>query len=302
MPKLLLHAYLDESADEQRQSVFCVGAFLAAESHWRAIETEWKSRLTSEGIAYFRSTDCKAASGPFFQLRKKYGSLPAALQVARRVRADLEDLLLSFPWIGFGLGVVVEDYDAVLKEIPETGFLFAKDHTVAAYSQMIYEVARSVRKNAAGHEITFVIDDSSSGPKIEDAARAIKVIHPVIGSSIAGVAAGDDKTTISLQVADLVAGLVKDTFLAWLQDGKPRHVPIPAKWMNHFEVIGTWDAEHMLRTFGKTLRSRRFVQGLLPSPKLPPIPKSILRKARREMARQAMKGRQPTGSSESEPK
>jgi hypothetical protein len=302
MPKPLLHAFLDESADEQRKSAFCVGAFLAAEPHWRAIEAEWKSRLTSDGIAYFRATDCKAASGPFFQLRKKYGGLPGALQAAERVRTDLEDLLLSFHWIGFGLGVVVGDYDAVLEGIPETGFFFAKDHTVAAYSQMMYEVARSVRKNAAGHEVTFVIDASSCGPKIEDAARAIKIIHPVIGSSIAGVAEANDKMTVSLQVADLVAGLVKDTFQTWLQSGKPRYLPLSARWTNHFEAIGTWDAEHMLRAFGKTLRSRRFAHGLLPSPKLPPVRKSIIKKARREMARQAMKDKQPTGSSGSAPK
>lgn len=289
----VLGAFLDESADETRTGVYAVGVFLASEAYSRVIEHAWSKRLSEDAVPYFRSTDCRAVVGPFRSLRQKYGGLENAREAAARIRADLEEILLSFHWIGLGIGVVVEDYDVVLKEIPETGFFFAKDHTIAAYSQIIYEIARAIRKKAPGHAVSFMIDGSSSREKIQDAVRAIKIIHPVVGSSITTITAGDDKTVVSLQVADLLASIVKDSFLKWLAAGRLQHVPLEAKWVDHFEVIGTWDAAQMLRTFGKTLRSPRFAKGLLPSPKQPPIRKSVIKKARREMVRQAMRDRRP---------
>ena len=126
----------------------------------------------------------------------------------------------------------------------------------------------------------------------------MKIIHPVVGSSVTTVAGGDDKALVPLQIADLLANIVKDTFLKWPADGRPRHVPLDARWVDHFEAVGCWDAAHMLRSSGKTLRSPRFAKGHLPSPKLPPIPKSVIKKARREMAREAMKGRQASSPAE----
>jgi hypothetical protein len=148
---------------------------------------------------------------------------------------------------------------------------------------MMYEVARSVRKNAPGHLVSFVIDDSSCSPKIADAARGIRVIHSTIGRSIHSVAPLDDKAHPALQVADLIASVVKDAFLKWLKGGRPRHVPLDAKWRDHFEAIGAWDEAHMLRSFGKTLASRRFAKGLLPSPPPPAMTKGERKRLRREM-------------------
>jgi len=273
-----------------------VAAVLAAEANWGMIDMAWSKRLAEDAVPYFRATACRAVNGPFRSLRQKYGGLEKAREAAARIRSDLEAILLSHHWIGFGIGVVVADYDEVLKQIPETGFFFAKDHTVAAYSQIFYEVARSVRKNAPEHAISFTIDDSSSRAKIEDAVRAMKIIHPVVGSSVTIVTAGDDKAVVPLQIADLLANIVKDTFLKWLADGRPRHVPLNPKWVDHFEAVGSWDAAHMLRSFGKTLRSPRFAKDRLPSPKLPQIPKSVIKRARREMALGAMKERQASTS------
>jgi hypothetical protein len=274
--------------------VFCVGAFLAAEPHWRAIQEQWTVRLAFDNIAYFRATDCKAVKGPFYNLRGKCGSLTLAMQAAADIRTDLEQILLAAHWIGFGLGIVIRDYNHVLKQIPETGFFFAKDHTVAAYSEMMYEVARSVRKNAPGHTVSFVIDASSCSAKITDALRAIKIIHSTIGTSIDTVTALDDKTHPPLQVADLISNIVKDSFLEWLKQGKPKYVPLDAKWLNHFQAIGTWDEAHMLHSFTKTLTSTRFGKGLLPSPPQPEMTKAQRKRMRREMVRTRL-GSKPTG-------
>jgi hypothetical protein len=92
----VLQSYLDESADEQRKNVFCVGGCLASDLNWTAIEKAWTGRLAADSIAYFRATDYKAVKGPFSKLRSKCGSLAVAMRVAEGIRADLERILLSF--------------------------------------------------------------------------------------------------------------------------------------------------------------------------------------------------------------
>ena len=116
----VLHAFLDESADETRVEVYSVGAFLAAEANWEMIEAAWSKRLAEDAVPYFRATDCRAVIGPFRSLRRKYGGLEKAREAAACIRSDLEAILLSYHWIGFGIGVVVADYDEVLRQIPET--------------------------------------------------------------------------------------------------------------------------------------------------------------------------------------
>src|SRR5207245_1501086 len=74
----------------------------------------------------------------------------------------------------------------------------------------------------------------------------------------------DDKTTPPLQMADLVASIVKDMFLDWLSKGKPRRVLLEDKWHSHFERIGRFDAEQMVKSLKKTLESKRLTKGELP--------------------------------------
>lgn len=101
----ILESFLDESADEQQEAAFCVGAFLCAKDILKVIQNAWVSRLQAENVAYFRASDCKAARGPFGGLRKTNGSLDLAKQAAFKIRTDLESILLSSHWIGFGLCV-----------------------------------------------------------------------------------------------------------------------------------------------------------------------------------------------------
>ena len=48
----IVDCYLDESSDEKREQVFCVGGIIASAYHWTAIQNEWRKRLA--GIDYLR--------------------------------------------------------------------------------------------------------------------------------------------------------------------------------------------------------------------------------------------------------
>ena len=222
----VLDTFIDESSDQTRKDVFCVAGFLAHEHFWKPLEERWVKRLAEDGVKYFSAKDCKSVQGPFSHLRKVHGSLEEARKVANSIRADLEDILVPPPelppsqWHGFSLAVVIPEYNHVRDEYPESRVFYAKDPTVAAYSQIMYEIVRAVRRKAKKFGIAYIIDQSNDFKKINHAFKAMKVNHPVIGFSAKTCAPFDDKQTPGLQMADLLASVSKDISLEWLASGR----------------------------------------------------------------------------------
>lgn len=282
----VVDSYSDESADEKCEQAFCIGAIIAGGHHWTPIQEEWKRRLN--GLDYFSTKDHRALGGPFQKLIRECGSLNAARKRADEIRADLEDVLLSVDWWGgFGVVVPIEDYRAIFHTSPFARHIY-KDlaiPTVPAYSQMMFQIAHTVRRETPGQEVAvaFYIDKSSEAEKIQNAHRAIKINHPTIGRSlVAPPVPLNDKLTPALQAADLLAGMVKDAALKWIADGRPRGgVAIDLKWRRHFaEPIGVFDSQQMLRSIEKTLGSKRFIAG-----KLPEQPQQISKRERKRQQR-----------------
>ena len=145
----------------------------------------WLKALAKEEIDYFHATDCKSVSGPFRKLIRKYRGFDAAKKIADGIRLDLETILLSFPWVGFGIGVDIQSYHQFRQEQPLTKIFFSEDPTVQAYTRIMYQVTNSTRREAPGHSVAFVIDQSSYDEKIIHAFNAMKVQHPIISNSIA---------------------------------------------------------------------------------------------------------------------
>jgi hypothetical protein len=262
----ILESFLDESADEQQEAAFCVGAFLCAKDILKVIQNAWVSRLQAENVAYFRASDCKAARGPFGGLRKTNGSLDLAKQAAFKIRTDLESILLSSHWIGFGLCVDLPEYANAWSALPEARLFFSEDPTVAAYSSMIQTITEAVVKQPGNHAVKFVVDDSTYSEKISDAYEAVKTYQPELAQSMATLIPLDDKVTPPLQMADLIASILKDSFIAFKETG----APFPARWDSHIEPIGIWDGEHTLDSIITTIDSDLFLTGQLvlqPGPK-----------------------------------
>jgi hypothetical protein len=282
MQNVSFQSHIDESSDGKQQDVFCVGGLLANPHHLQAMQNAWMERLrVPDEIEYFRATECKGVHGAFFKLRKKLGS--DAQGVADKMRADLEDILLSHSWRGFGIAILMSDYREIWNSFPIARQFYRKDPTEAAYAGMFFEIARAVQKNAPEYQTEYIIDDSAYSEMIGEAFKGLKTNHPEIALAMATVAPKDDKLTVPLQMADLVASLVKDIFLQWLASGKPEHVPLEEKWLNHFDLIGRWDKEHMLTNMAHTLGDPRYGSGLLARKPLPQPTGQELK--RREKAR-----------------
>jgi hypothetical protein len=278
----------DESSDQQQQEVFCVAAFLANETYWRPLEVRWVNRLHEDHIEYFRASDCKAVRGAFNHLRKKHGSFLKAQEVADKLRADLENILLTppSPWIGFAAGVVISDYDAVRQVFPEARYFFGEDKTVPAYRQVMYEVARTVRRKAKEFGIAYIVDDSTYSQEIKQAFDATKNNHPTVAASMKTIAALDDKATPALQIADLFANVCKDIFLDWLRGGAQH--PEFGKWHDHIDRMGKFDKGVMLHSLLKTLNSPRLAKGTLARQFIPEhrITKSKRKQMRRKLTKE----------------
>jgi hypothetical protein len=199
---------------------------------------------------------------PFFALRQKYGS--EAQNVVDKLRSDLEDILLSHLWYGFGIGILVHDYNEIRNTIQTARRIFRADPAETAYMQIFYQMTHAVQKTNPGYQVEFTIDDSTYSPQIIEAYKALKIIHPELVPNMGTILPRDDKVIPPLQMADLMANIVKDVFVEWLDEGKPEFANLEKKWHSHFAVVGKMDREHLLDTVAETLNDPRYAAGLFP--------------------------------------
>jgi len=257
----LLSSYLDESADKEKKKVLCVGGILIHEENLRRIQDEWITVLRDAEISYFHYTECKGLHGEFLPYRNKYKS--NAHSEAEKVMRRMEGILLSGSWIGFSAAVLVSEYIGVLRDLAASKHIFREDPTESTYGQLMWEIARQVRKNAKGFQVAYFIDSSADFSKIYETFRGTKINHPVIGKTMVSIAPLDDKTVPALQMADLLIGTIRDAFVDWLQSGRPERSILDAKWNQHVEPTWIWDKAHMLRLIRTTIRSRKLKDGTI---------------------------------------
>jgi hypothetical protein len=288
----MFDSYLDESSDKHQESVVCVASFLARERYWQHIQQLWIDRLAKDGVKYFSAKECRAVQGPFRHLRRIHGSLEAAKAVAAKIRSDLETILLSEPqWTGFCVGIIVQDYKEVLRDYPIAARFFARNPLEHAYAQVMYESTHTVRRKAKGNKVAFFIDDSTYSDQVINAFKSMRTNHPMIAKSAKDdVLPLDDKDTPPLQVADLLASIAREGFLAWMKDRSKGNYPLPEQWDARFERIGMWDKKHMLRSLARTHSSARFANDTLA--RRPPTEKKMTRGDIKRMRRAmvALKG------------
>jgi hypothetical protein len=266
----MLSAYLDESADKQKKVVLCVGGIVAADPFLQGIQDSWKKRLELENVPYFRYSDCKGLHGSFFHFRKRHGA--SGYDRAEKLMRDLEDILLSTSWIGFGMGVIIQEYKKVISEFPGLSTIYLEDPNESAYGQMMYEIARAVRKNAPGHQVAYLVDESSDYPKIAGAFRATKINHPIVGRTMTTVSPLNDKVVPSLQMADLVLGKIRESFARWMSDRTHTlNEDWSDEWNAHISDVGIWNRAHMLRGLRATLTKAQTGNAALRPPPTPSL-------------------------------
>lgn len=169
----------------------------------------------------------------------------------------------------------MSEYNEVFHVSPAARMLYLEDDpTEAAYAKVMYLVARSARKNAPGAEIAYVIDEAEFSGKIADVFKAIKQNNPVIGKVMRNIVPLDDKVTVPLQIADLIASVLKDGILERFRTGEP--LKLPDNWNGHFDEGGLFllDKTSILHDIRATLKSKRYYKGKLAKRPVAPLSKS----------------------------
>jgi hypothetical protein len=276
-----LVSFLDESSDGKRKICFCVGGFVTHSSVIERISKRWNERLRRDNISYFRFTDFTHLHGQFLRFRKEFGV--DARKRADDLLRDLENIFLSVPWVGTGMGILMPDYDQFLSEMPASRLLFAPDPTESAYGQMIYQIARDAKNNAPGFDVAFSVDISSDYPKIAAAFQGVRDSHPVIGKSMATIAPLDDKLNPSIQMADLIVGRIRQEFARWRADPEYQlGMGWSEEWNARIGPIGIWNRAHMKRTVLNTLDRADRGKFAFREVKQPPIHRRRVEKKRRK--------------------
>lgn len=248
----IFEAALDESSDQKCETIFVAAGFIGLEDCWKDVERRWLEVLKKHGMQYFKSKEWKSLTGQFRKFRSNAYPKPLGGQTADAVREELVTIILSSNLIGFAVGILMKDYNEVLQKMAASRVFYNDDPHVEAYYSLMHEIVRTVRRKAKGKSVAIVYDDSTYSQKVEHAFKALKKIHPSIGSSLRTFLPLSDKDHVPLQAADILANLIKTTFEKWFENGRPALIPLDKRWRKNVHFVGKFDREHMVYT---TLRN-----------------------------------------------
>ena len=219
----LLDCYLDDSHDGLEQEVFAVAGYYGWSLGFFDAEREWEHCLTRHGLQYFHAIECEQVQGQFFKLRKdpRYNSLASQKAAAAGIRSELISILNQHVGFdGIGLAVPLEAYRKVLDTEPDASILLQDRHFYFAYHHLMIELVKKCEDRFKGHWIGFVCDDHSRRDEAEKAYDELKTKNPRSARMMASMTHADDKITLPLQMADLLAYEVRRAAMEQL-----RHKP-----------------------------------------------------------------------------
>ena len=244
---------LDDSADGQRKKIFVVAGFLGDSEDWFEVERLWEKRIKSEGLSYFRATECYSLTGEFIKLVKQYGA-PTARDKSGVLLDDLKLLIKSSNLQAFCLGVSIDDYKTVRDE-PNGHLVLEQDPYIQAHKMLIYAVARVVRASESPSPVAFCYDEHSKAAMLQKDWAKFKENHPMAAECMATLMPLDDKTTPAVQAADLIAHSTKRYF----ENRIDKNIPIQragsavelaelAEWARSLCRVWFWE-KNQLREF-----------------------------------------------------
>jgi hypothetical protein len=139
---MLIHGYIDDSADQSKSIAAVAGAFLGNSDQWNKLTKAWDARLVAESVNYYRSTYLRAWRGPFFRYQKRdLYTVEEARFAETALRSDLEALIKESGVIGFGHYIPLEMYNRVRQTVPMAGEIFPKDAFEVAIQSLIRDCA-----------------------------------------------------------------------------------------------------------------------------------------------------------------
>jgi hypothetical protein len=217
----ILDCWMDESSDKTGAVLFSVGAVIGTVEKWQWIESEWRTVLKQEGLKYFRANDCAALTGQFLKFRSnRHKVTPAEKRKAESVRHKLLEIIGDSRVTGVGMSIDMAAFRAAANT-PEKLEAFGGTPYYHCYFLAMALCAELIKEHRPGDSVAYGFDDHQEyGAHLRNVFEDFKKVNPKIAPHMTTIASFDDKLVVALQVADLIASIVRK-FNLWTI-AKPR--------------------------------------------------------------------------------
>ena len=215
---MVLHTYIDDSWDGERERAVVAGCYLGEKRQWSQLAWDWKLRLKGE-IKYFRSTEYYSLRGEFEKFRDPVAyPKPKGSDAARQLRQRLFELIKFSGMAGMAVCVPLDLYEQIRGNERHADKILAKDAFIYAIQELFSLCAETVQSEFPTSRVAFVCDDSDTYPAIAQAYREYKELNPRHARVMETIVPLDDKTHPQLQAADVMAHLARERYMEWLTD------------------------------------------------------------------------------------
>ena len=199
---MLYQAYIDDSADRNRERVVIAGAIVGTKNEWGMVNGKWKTRLKQDKLQYFKSSDCESLNGQFHKFRR-YG-MAEGKRLALAVRDDLYDIIKHSPVISLGVTLSVPFHRRMVADPATFGAIPAVPYRLA-FQQLLAECGKAILLLGNRHAITFGHDDGDDFAELHRLFKEFKALNPTYDAVMRDFVPLDDRFHPPAQAADVAA-------------------------------------------------------------------------------------------------
>jgi hypothetical protein len=240
---MIFDVFMDDSRDRLGEKVVVSGIFIGDKERWKFLRHEWRKRLDSEGMRYFKTSEYYGLRGEFrkFRSESEYPP-PKGREAAKRVFDDLEGVIERAEIVSIGIVIPVQDYKDV-RALPEADGVWQESPYFAALNGGFFETVKAIRRLPGTNVVAFVHDDDSQFPEYQRAYHEFREKNPKSAKHMGGFIPLDDERHPPLQAADLAANATCNFAKHWLENRSEATLQRLRKSMYK---VGVWDKEYML--------------------------------------------------------
>jgi hypothetical protein len=153
---MLFRAFIDDSADRNRERVIVSGAIIGNEQQWGFVTRKWRERLAVDEIDYFKSSHCQSLNGQFH----KYRALPEGdgKKKADTLCGDLDAIIRESSLLTLGVVLPVPFFHIMKSDPAKFGALPEVPYQIA-FQQVLAESAALMIHMGRNNVVTFGHDD-----------------------------------------------------------------------------------------------------------------------------------------------
>jgi hypothetical protein len=212
---MLFKAFIDDSADQNRERVIIAGAIMGNERSWTPFYKPWRERLKADGLEYYKDSHCRTLNGQFHKFRDLPGN--EGRKRADSVRNDLDAIIKSMPLITLGASLPVSFHAKMLADPAKYGPIPEIPYQLA-FQQILAECAKVMTLMGRNFVVTFAHDDGDDFPALHVIYKEFKKRNPHYARVMMDFVPLDDKKHPPIQAADVAASVAYRYAEDWMAD------------------------------------------------------------------------------------